>query len=51
MVCLARLPTGEIMTGSEQMFLNMVLGAFGFFAAVLIYVDLSTADVRHSGQH
>ncbi len=39
------------MTGSEQMFLNMVLGAFGFFAVVLIYADLSTASVRNSEKH
>ncbi len=39
------------MTGSEQMFLNMVLGAFGFFAVVLAYADLTTASVRKQRAH
>ena len=37
---------GKTMTGSEQMFLTMTIAAFGFFAVVLAYVDLSTASVR-----
>ena len=37
---------GETMTGSEQMFLTMTIAAFGFFAVVLAYADLSTASVR-----
>ena len=34
------------MTGSEQMFLTMTFAAFGFFAVVLAYADVSTASVR-----
>jgi hypothetical protein len=38
------------MTGSEQMFLSMVIGAFGFFAVVLAYADLTTASTRNNAR-
>jgi len=39
------------MTGSEEMFLTMTIAAFGFFAVVLAYVDLTTASVREQKKH
>ncbi len=51
MVFFARHHWGKTMTGSEQMFLNMVLGAFGFFAAALAYADLTTASTRNQDKH
>ncbi len=34
------------MSGSEQMFLVLSIGAFALFGVVLAYVDASTASVR-----
>ena len=39
------------MTGSEQMFLVLTIGAFAFFGLAMAYVDVTTASVRdqHKG--
>ena len=37
------------MSGSEQMFLLLTIGAFALFGFVLAFVDVSTASVR--GHH
>jgi hypothetical protein len=34
------------MSGSEQMFLLLTIGAFALFGVVLAYMDVSTASVR-----
>ena len=34
------------MSGSEQMFLGLTIGAFALFGVVLAYVDAATASVR-----
>ena len=34
------------MSGSEQMFLVLTIGAFALFGVVLAFVDLTTASVR-----
>ena len=37
---------GKTMSGSEQMFLVLTIGAFALFGFVLAHVDLTTASVR-----
>jgi len=37
----------KAMTGSEQMFLALTIGAFALFGVVLAYVDITTASVRN----
>ena len=37
---------GKTMTGSEQMFLTLIIAAFGLFGVVMAYADVSTASVR-----
>lgn len=37
---------GKTMTGSEQMFLTLIIAAFGLFGVVMAYADISTASVR-----
>jgi hypothetical protein len=37
---------GKTMSGSEQMFLVLTIGAFALFGVVLAYVDATTASVR-----
>jgi len=37
---------GKAMSGSEQMFLVLTIGAFALFGVVLAYVDTTTASVR-----
>ena len=39
----------KAMTGSEQMFLVLTIGAFALFGVVLAYVDAATA--RERNQH
>lgn len=34
------------MSGSEQMFLVLTIGAFALFGVVLAFVDVTTASVR-----
>jgi len=46
MLCLKRQLMGENMTGSEQMFLMMVIAAFALFGAALAYADVTTASLR-----
>ena len=36
----------KVMTGSEQMFLILTIGAFALFGVVLAYVDAATARER-----
>jgi len=36
----------KTMTGSEQFFLVLTIGAFALFGLVLAYVDVTTASVR-----
>jgi hypothetical protein len=37
---------GKTMSGSEQMFLVLTIGAFALFGVVLAYVDITTASIR-----
>ena len=37
---------GKTMSGSEQMFLVLTIGAFALFGVVLAFVDVTTASVR-----
>ena len=46
MVCFNRQLMEKPMTGSEQMFLVLTIGAFALFGVVLAYVDTTTASVR-----
>ena len=51
MVSFRRQLMEKVMTGSEQMFLVLTIGAFALFGVVLAYVDVTTASVRdqHKG--
>ena len=47
MVSFRRQLMEKVMTGSEQMFLVLTIGAFALFGVVLAYVDTATARERN----
>ena len=51
MLCVRGQTKGKTMLGSEQSFLALVIAAFGLFAVVLAYADLTTAETREQAKH